>query len=250
MGQPPATIDDVLATLETVVDDAIRRGSPIGYFAALYERVTLAIKRAIVARAFDDNDRMDLLDRTFAARFLDAWGEYSTGAPPSAAWKLAFDALARPGTLVVQHLLLGINAHINLDLGVAAATVAPGTAIGAMKADFDRINEILARLGGAVQLALGEVSPRFKAMAAIESVEDRVFNFAMDKARDGAWAFAQTLAALPPDTWRAQLADRDRIVTDVGRGILDPGPLAAPVVAWIRAAESTDVRTNIQIVGG
>jgi hypothetical protein len=27
--------------------------------------------------------------------------------------------------LVTQHLLLGINAHINLDLGVAAAAAAP-----------------------------------------------------------------------------------------------------------------------------
>lgn len=150
----------------------------------------------------------------------------------------------------MQHLLLGINAHINLDLGIAAAVVAPGDAIGGLKADFDRINAILARLVGAVQLALGEVSPRLKMIAAIESVEDKVFNFAMDEARDGAWGFAQTLAPLPPATWGAQIADRDRRVTDVGRAILDPGLLASPVVAWIRAAESTDIRTNIQIVGG
>jgi hypothetical protein len=249
MGEPPATIDDVLARLETIVDDAIHAGSPIGYFASLYERVTLGIKRAIVAGAFDDGARMDLLDRTFAARFLDAWSAYSAGAVPSASWKLAFDALSSPGTLVVQHLLLGINAHINLDLGVAAAVVAPGAAIGGLKADFDRINAILSRLVVAVQLALGDVSPRFKTIEAVESVEDKVFDFALDKAREGAWAFAQTLAQLPTDAWAAALAQRDRLVADVGHAILDPGPLANPVVAWIRAAESSDVRSNILIIG-
>jgi hypothetical protein len=39
-------------------------------------------------------------------------------------------------------------------------------------------------------------------------------------------------------------------VTGVGRAILRPGPLAVPVVAWIREAESSDVTGNIQIVGG
>ena len=72
MPAPPATIADVLDRLDAIVDEAIRTESPIGYFAGLYDRVTQGIKMAIVAKDFDDNDRMDLLDRTFAARFLDA----------------------------------------------------------------------------------------------------------------------------------------------------------------------------------
>jgi hypothetical protein len=246
----PATIDDVLARLEVIVEDALRKGSPIGYFAALYERVTLGIKRAIVAGAFDNGDRMDLLDRTFAGRFLEAWDLYSSGSPCTQSWKLAFDALPDHNVLVIQHLLLGINAHINLDLGIAAATVAPGPAIAGLQSDFDTINTILARLVGAVQLAIGEVSPRFKTIEAVESIEDRLFDFVLDKARAGAWSFAQQLAVLAPAEWDAQIAARDAAVTGVGRAILRPGPLAVPVVAWIREAESNDVTGNIQIVGG
>jgi hypothetical protein len=249
MAQPPATIDEVLARLETIVDDAIRAKSAIGYFGALYERVTLGIKRAIVAKSFDDNDRMDLLDRTFAARFLDAWDTRVAGGTPTASWQLAFDALSDTSLLVVQHLLLGINAHINLDLGIAVATIAPGAAIGGVRNDFDEINAILARLVGAVQLALGEVSPRFKATSAIESIEDKLFDFALDAAREGAWEFAVKLAALPTDQWADAIAARDKDVVAVGRAILNPGPLAVPVVKWIREAESSDVSNNILIVG-
>lgn len=246
----PATIDDVLDGLEAIADEAIRTGSPIGYFAALYERVTRGIKRAIAAKSFDDNDRMDLLDRTFAGRFLDAWALHRRGDAPAQSWRLTFDTLSDKSALVIQHLLLGINAHINLDLGIAAATVAPGGAIAGLKGDFDKINAILARLVGAVQLALGEVSPRFKTIGTIEVVESKVFDFTLDLARDGAWAFAEKLAGLPADRWNAEIAARDRAVALVGRAILDRGLLVGPIVSWVRAAESNDVPLNIQIVGG
>jgi hypothetical protein len=246
----PGTIDDVLESLEAMVDEAIRGGSTIGYFAGLYERVTRAIGRAIVAKSFDDNVRMDLLDRTFAARFLDAWRLHAQGERPTKSWKLAFDALADTRTLVVQHLLLAINAHINLDLGVAAATVAPGASIDSLKGDFDAINAILARLVGAVQLALDEVSPRLKAVSAVQAVENRIFDFALDVARDGAWDFAKKLAGLPADQWTGVIAARDEDVVLVGRAILDHGPIVGPIVRWVRAAEANDVALNIQIVTG
>ncbi len=248
--QPPATLDDVLASLEAIVDEAIQTRSPIGYFGALYERVTLAIKRAIVARSFEDNDRMGLLDRAFAGRFLDAWDRHKRGAAPTASWAVAFDALSDRGTLIIQHLLLGINAHINLDLGIAAATIAPGAAIGSLKDDFDKINAILARLVGAVQLALDEVSPRFKTIEAVAWVEDKIFDFALDAARDGAWAFAVKLAALSSDRWGDEIAARDVAVVGVARAILNPGALEVPVLKWILDAESSDISLNIQIVGG
>jgi hypothetical protein len=250
MPAPPATIADVLDRLDAIVDEAIRTESPIGYFAGLYDRVTQGIKMAIVAKDFDDNDRMDLLDRTFAARFLDAWDRHERSEAPTQSWQLAFDALSNPSTLVIQHLLLGINAHINLDLGIAAATIAPGAAIGGLKSDFDKINVILARLVGAVQLALVEVSPRFKTISAIQSLEDKLLDFALDTARDGAWAFAVKLAALPSDRWSDEVAARDRAVVAVGRAVLDQGPVATPILNWVREKESRDVPLNIQIVAG
>src|ERR1044072_5176290 len=123
---PHQTIEEIIARLERIIDDALRGQRRIGYFAGLYERVTSNVRRALVAGdVFRDNPRMERLDVIFAERFLAAWDAYSEGRGPTASWRVAFSWLDDPGPLVVQHLMLGMNAHINLDLGIAAATVAP-----------------------------------------------------------------------------------------------------------------------------
>src|SRR5215204_3515564 len=122
----PENIAEVVARLEGIIDDALRARHRIGYFAALYERVTTNVRRALVAgNVFQDNPRMERLDVVFADRFLAAWDQHASGGTPSQCWQAAFALLDDPGPLVVQHLLVGMNAHINLDLGIAAATVAP-----------------------------------------------------------------------------------------------------------------------------
>src|SRR3712207_8653052 len=64
-----------------------------------------------------------------------------------------YTTLFRSGPLVVQHLILGMNAHINLDLGVAAATVAPTPEeLQSLKPDFMTINALLGRLFAVVEL--------------------------------------------------------------------------------------------------
>ena len=79
------------------------------------------MKDALEAGAFDDADRMERLDTLFADRYLDAVAARSAGRPATASWELTFAAAQRWRPLVLQHLLVGINAHINLDLGIAAA---------------------------------------------------------------------------------------------------------------------------------
>ena len=53
---PPRTIDDVLAALRTVVDDAAQTGDRTGLFAAVYRQVTAAVARGGAAGRFDDAD--------------------------------------------------------------------------------------------------------------------------------------------------------------------------------------------------
>lgn len=251
---PPAeaaTIDEVIARLNAILDDALRHGHRIGYFAALYERVTTNVRRALVAgNVFDDNERMERLDVVFANRFLTAWDQHSAGGTPSESWQVAFAALDDAEPLVVQHLLLGMNAHIGLDLGVAAATIAPTPeAQASLWPDFKRINDVLSRLVKVVEDELGQISPR---LARIESfapgLEDRLFDFGIDVARDAAWALAQELARTPREGWEAAIAARDREVAALGRKLYPLHGLAGRVQAWIRAEESNDVRYDIQVV--
>ena len=68
-----------------------------------------------------------------------------------AGWKCAFDGCGNKSLTVIQHLLLGINTHINLDLAIAAATVAPGNNIQALAGDFNQINNEIASLVDDIQ---------------------------------------------------------------------------------------------------
>jgi hypothetical protein len=136
---PLTDIDIVLARLDDVIEEAREGASRAGYFAAMYRKVTVAVRDAVVAGRFADGDRMARLDRVFAERYLDAYDQWRTGAVPTIAWQVAFDATRRWRPIIVQQLLAGMNAHINLDLGVAAASVAPGTELVGLRSWASRL---------------------------------------------------------------------------------------------------------------
>lgn len=251
---PPQTIEEIIARLERLIDDSLRGRRRIGYFAALYERVTSNVRRALIAgEVFQNNPRMEQLDVTFADRFLSAWEAYSEGREPTASWRVAFRNLDDPGPLVVQHLMLGMNAHINLDLGVAAATVAPTPAeLQALKPDFMKINEILGRLLGVVELELGQICPRFQRAQRltffVPHLEERLFGFGMGAARDLAWLFAEQLVAAGEGDREHLIAKRDAETAIVGQTLYPLQGFAAHVARWIHSSECKDIRTNIQII--
>ncbi len=238
----PHTIDDVLRELDRIVAWSLEAESRFGYFATLYRKVTRKVKQGIEEGFFDDGPRMERLDVVFAARYLDAFGQLGRGERPTAAWQLAFDAAGRWRPLILQQLLVGINAHINLDLGIAAARVAPGGALPALKTDFDRINAILFSLVAEVEKAVGEVSPWIAFLERIGGkAGDALVRFSLRLARDGAWELAQRLAPLAPAEWDPHVARRDAKTVKVGREVLSPGPFLRWGLLVIRLRESNDV---------
>ena len=197
----PQSIDQVLQRLNAILDHALRQGARIGYFTALYERVTTSVRRALVAgNVFQDNPRMERLDVVFASRFLQAWDQHSSGGTPTLSWHAAFALLDDPGPLVVQHLLVGMNAHINLDLGIAAATVAPTPAdLESLWPDFKTINQVLSRLVIVVEDELGEISPRLR------RIEEIAHGW-----RTGCSTSGSTRRATLPGRWRRSSPRRRR----------------------------------------
>lgn len=248
--EPARSIQDVIDQLEVIIEDAIVSGARIGYFAALYQRVTVSVKRALLAgNVFQDGPRMEQLDVVFASRFLDAWAEHRAGRSPTAPWRVAFSFLDDREVLIVQQLGLGMNAHINLDLGIAAAEVMEGKRLDDLRTDFDIINGILGRLIGIVQVQLFEVSPRFGDLERLAPVaENRVFGKVLDGLRDEAWALAKALHQ-DPQRRREIVERRAEEVAGFGHEIAEPGFVFDKAVDWIAARESTDVRYNIQILG-
>ncbi|MBV9108709.1 MAG: hypothetical protein JO306_04850 [Gemmatimonadetes bacterium] len=241
----PTEIDGVIERLSAIIQDCIARQDRLGYFAALYNRVTQSVKEGIAKGEFQDGERMERLDVTFACRYITAYDTYRAGELPSISWLKAFQAAQTNDHIVLQLLLSGMNAHINLDLGVAAARTCAGSELAGLKADFDRINQVLATLTPVVEQEIDDCSPGFGTLTKLApKLELKMVGFSMDKARDAAWAFAQELAPLRHLPQVAHMATRDAAVSLIGDAVLNDGL----IVRLIRAHESQDVAHNIQVL--
>jgi hypothetical protein len=245
-----ADIDVVLTRLDDVVADMRRDRSRAGYFAAMYRKVTLAVREAVVAGRFTDGPRMARLDRVFAERYLDAWDQWRTGAEPTASWSGAFEASQRWRPIIVQHLLAGMNAHINLDLGIAAASVAPGADLPGLRGDFDTINDILGELVDGFMEDVEEVSPWIGFLDRIGGRTDQALvRFSIELARRQAWSMAEQLAVQDRADWGSLIAARDASTARLTKTILSPGPFLPAGLLLIRLRESNDVPRVIDLLG-
>ncbi len=252
MPTPPLTsIDTVLAALETIIEDALRQEDPLGYFAVLYHRVTAEVKQGIAADFFDDGPRMERLDVIFARRYIDAYNAYRRGEAVTGSWARAFELAPQYWPIVMQHLLIGINAHINLDLGIAAAEAGRGQPMAALQADFNRINTILAALVEEMQARLAQIWPRLHwVLQRTKQIDNHLVDFSMELARDGAWAFAQELAAAPANDWPAHIVARDERVVRTARIITGRSWVLRAGLGVIRLGERGSVRTKIEKLRG
>jgi hypothetical protein len=186
------TIDEVIAILGDIITTEITDNSNLAFFPILYKKVTERIKEGIAQKEFDDNPRMERLDVIFANRYLAAYFTYKEGNKPSISWENAFEAAKNQKLLILQHLLLGINAHINLDLGIAVSeTMGPQGDLQNIHDDFNKINAILASMVDGVQEKIGRVSPFFHLLDKVaDGKEDLIATFSINIARDEAWIFA------------------------------------------------------------
>ncbi len=241
------SIDDIINALEEIIQASIRNNDPLGYFAALYQKVTIKVKEGISQGYFDDNERMEKLDIVFAKRYLDAYHDYRKNLPVTDSWKKAFDASKWYSPVVLQHLLLGMNAHISLDLGIAAAEVSEGSKLEDLHDDFNKINEVLSALVEEVEKNLSEIWPTFKLILKFSRRADNfLVDFSMKKARDGAWKFAQAIASEPEGNTADQIAERDKKVAAKVNLILHPGWLLRLIFVVIRIGERGSVKDKIQ----
>lgn len=239
---PVQEIDEVIVALDAVVDRSLATRSRVGFFGAMYRQVTLAVKRGIDEGRFEDGPRMSRFDAAFAERYLESLERWNTKTRPPKSWKIAFEATERDDRVVVQHLLLGINAHINLDLGIAAARVAPGESIFDLQTDFDRINDILVDVLHDMQNVLDDLSPLMKILDDVGGrTDEEIVNFNVREAREEAWNHAVVLARQEPAEVERTIQVLDRKVALLGRILNDPGPLLRPALQLIRLTESDDV---------
>lgn len=245
------SIDDVIRALDAIVDWAWTEKSRLGYFAALYRRVTQAVKDGIAKGQFDNGPLMERLDVNFASRYLGAFEQFRSGQQPTLSWQIAFRAASWWRPLVVEHLLAGINAHINLDLGVAAAATSPGDQLPSLQADFNQINGVLAGLVGTVEKEMAEISPLLGLLEKLSLKTDTVIiNFSLDKAREFAWDHAVKMAAMSPAELQAAIQQLDPEVAELGRLVVSPPWLIRIQLFPVRLFESSNVRRVLDLLAG
>lgn len=242
-------IQDIIDDLSTIVQDCEKSNNKTGYFAALYKRMTAAVLENINAGNFEDGPRMERLDVVFAQRYLDARTGYFSNQSCSLSWKNAFDASRDNSLIVLQHLLLGINTHINLDLAIAAAEVAPGNSIYEMHNDFNRINSLISSLMDDIQECLSEVWFPMRILTRIANGRQiPVLNFSIDKARDASWQSAVLLANMNDVQKNEYIAQMDNTVCFIGRKIQSPGFTLGMMLHAIRVSEFDDVARTIHLI--
>ena len=220
-----------------------------GWFTAMYRQTTRAVRDRTAAGAFDDPERMGRFVERFAARYLGPLRAHPEGRPVPRCWRIAFEA----GTdhLILQHLLLGMNAHVNLDLAVVAAETCPGEEIDSLHDDFMRVNDILGALLPKVRFCIGRFSPLLDVIDRIGGGEDdEILNFSIRVARKEAWSQALVLASTDDPARRAELVDSlDRAVAVLGKVVASPGGLLQRAVDLVAATESDDVVAVMDALG-
>ncbi|HEX9993644.1 MAG TPA: DUF5995 family protein [Acidimicrobiales bacterium] len=207
-----------------------------GHFPAMYSVVTARIAAAIEEGRFEDGPRMDRFATTFARLYLRA---HANRAEAARCWRATWDVAGDRRLLIVQHLLLGVNAHVNYDLARAVVEVAgPGGDLAAVRPDFEAVNDVLADTYSTVLRDLDRVSRWVNLAASMGG--GRVFRFSLRVARDRAWDAAVRLHGLDEPGRRRYLAELDDLVAVLAYLVANPGPVPELAARLARRLEEQD----------
>ena len=242
-------IDEVLERLDTIIGEAKTSPSRLGFFPAIYRQVTFRVKQGIETDYFDDSDRMDTYTTQFANRYLTALEANQTSQDLPRSWKIAFETANEASAIIIQHILLGMNAHINYDLTVVTAEMGADSSLPDLEADYNRINDILASVLDEVQAKIGQVSPLFDILDRVGgNADEMIINFSLKKARRKAWKKAMLLAKLPSFLWQPTINILDADVALLGRLVAEPGGVLSKALELVRWSEEDNISEIIDVL--
>lgn len=245
-------VDDVLRNVDKVIRWSIAQESHLGYFAAIYQRVTLAIRDAINNEKFKDGHRVARLDVAFAQRYFNALNAYfhpKQCQGLTLPWEVAFVGDHDGQAVILQHMMSAFTAHISFDLGMACFAIAPDS-LKTLEPDFIRVNALLCSQMPDMVAKMQELSPELRWMRRLLPDELGVFDRVLTNMREGAWLFANSMAENPANApqkrvhqaaWTAALAS----------WYLHPPEKFTPFPALVRAIakqESPNVADNIKLL--
>ena len=195
---PFRTLDEVVTGLGVLEQRFRQQNDRRAVFATLYGVVSAEIRSRVANREFADNEWVQRYAVTFADLYRVALAAHQAGddARVPRAWTLAFDAARTGAGLVVQDMLLGINAHVNADLPLALTTVSIEPDRAARYRDHSAVNAVLAAVTErATERIAALYAPGLPAIDECAGAIDEMLSaFSLEVARESAWEGAVSLA--------------------------------------------------------
>src|SRR5688500_12855144 len=192
------TIDDAAEGLAALESRYRERNDRRAIFLTLYGIVSIEMRARIAARAFDDNAWVERYTVAFANLYREALVAYDAGdqARVAKSWRLCFDAAAAGNGLVLQDMLLGVNAHVTHDRPLALSAISIGPDRERRYRDHAAVNAVL---GSVVERATERLSglyaPGLRSMDDCAGPVDELLSaFSLEVARESAWEGAVSLA--------------------------------------------------------
>lgn len=179
---------------------------PAAVFALTYLYTTEVIGDYVMAGYFDDGDHTAVIQVAFAALYFESFDAVATGHPQGASkpWREAFEAGAAGRTSVLEDVFLGMNAHINYNLGVVMAATGLYDAQGhTRKTDHNRINDVLAVIVEPLEQMLADHYDPSLAPGPSSALSDPAVLHLIYSWRENAWRQAEVIALLPTAQARA-----------------------------------------------
>jgi hypothetical protein len=176
MPEPNTNQNPVIDRMQELVNQWEQAGDRRADFLICYHLMTSNMLAAIQAGEFHDPRWVEALLEHFAEYYFVALDDYeldSAGTP--AVWRLTFDTATQDQVLVLQNLLLGINAHINYDLVLALVDMLDPewTSLSPERRqvryeDHRHVNDIIGRTVDSVQDQV--VKPGLPAMRVVDAL--------------------------------------------------------------------------------
>lgn len=151
--------DSLLTQMQNLIENWQQAKDRRVIFLQCYQAMTANTLTAVADGRFQDAAWVAYLLNRFADYYFVALAAYDKGQEQTPAiWRYAFAAAHRKRTNVLQHLFLGVNAHINYDLALTLydvlheewPTLTPAQRDGRYR-DYCLINEIIAETIDQVQ---------------------------------------------------------------------------------------------------
>lgn len=226
-------IDALIERMEALLEPLRAADDPRQYFHAVYLRTTTAVAGAIKGGGFIDPGWAERWDVTFADLYLDALEAAMSGGQPTRPWQIAFGA---PTDLpALNHVLLGMNAHINFDLPQALVMVITDDEFGTpalmakREADHRAIDRVLAaRVAAEDDEAVSASGPGSMLDRLLRPLNRRGTQRFLRESREKVWANAIMLSQARrqgPEAYAAVLAELEELSAAKVSALTAPGPV-------------------------